>query len=392
MTMAAEAKLSRRQFVRRAVIGVGSVALGARVLDDFFVHPGRSGFRIGFRGDAPESLWRWSRKALWQERRGDVVRCSLCPHECVLGDDDRGFCRTRVVKNGLLYTLAFGNPCAIHVDPIEKKPLFHYLPTSPILSIATAGCNLRCLNCQNWEISQRRPEDTRNADWMPERLVEAASAKSIPAIAYTYSEPLVAYEYVLESARLARQAGIRNVLVTAGYIYERPLRELLQYIDAVTLDLKAFSGRIYRRLAAGRLDPVLRAVRVIREEGVWLELSNLLVTGISDDMDDVSRLCEWITENVGGDVPFHFLRFHPDYRLERLPPTPIETLDRARDRARAAGLRFVYLGNVPGHGDENTHCPRDGRLLIERRGYLVLRNELVEGRCPCGEPIAGVWT
>ncbi|RMD83570.1 MAG: AmmeMemoRadiSam system radical SAM enzyme [Candidatus Dadabacteria bacterium] len=390
--MAAETFMSRRLFVRRALIGTGAAILGLHALDEFYLHPGRTGFSIGFRNDAPEHLWRFSREALWYERRGELVRCILCPHECILGDNDRGFCRTRVVKEGSLYTIAYGNPCAVHVDPIEKKPLFHYLPTAPILSIATAGCNLRCLNCQNWQISQARPEDTRNADLMPERLVETAERHRIPAIAYTYSEPLVAYEYVRDSAQLARSHGIRNVLVTAGYINENPLRELLRHTDAVTLDVKAFSGRIYRKLSGGRLEPVLKAIQIIREQGVWLELSTLLVTGISDDLDDIERLCAWIAGNVGPDVPLHFLRFHPDYRLRRLPPTPVETLEKARERARRAGLRFVYVGNVPGHEGENTYCPRDGRLLIERRGYLVLRNELVDGRCPCGEPIAGVWT
>ncbi len=388
----AKENLSRRLFVRQALVGTGAALVGLKVLDEFFLHPGQSGFSIGFRNDAPETLWRWSRKADFFERSGRLVRCLLCPHLCILGENDRGFCRTRVVKNGELYTVAYGNPCSVHVDPIEKKPLFHFHPTMPILSLAIAGCNLRCLNCQNWEISQKRPEDTRNGDLMPEKLVTLTHERGIPAIAYTYSEPIVFYEYVADSARLARGADIRNVIVTAGYISEKPLRSLLQTIDAVTLDLKAFSRRIYRKLASGRLDPVLEAIRIIREEGVWLELSNLLVTGVSDDMDDVSRLCRWIAREAGEEIPFHFLRFHPDYRLKTLPPTPLRTLEEARSRAHDAGLKFVYLGNVPNHEAENTYCPRDGRLLIERRGYLVLKNNMVNGRCQCGEQIPGVWT
>ncbi len=386
-----EESISRRLFVRRAIVGAGSALVGFKVLDDFFLHPGRSGFSIGFRNDAPVALWRWCREADYYEREGKLVRCLLCPHLCILGENDRGFCRTRVVKGGRLHTIAYGNPCSIHLDPIEKKPLFHFLPTMPILSLATAGCNLRCLNCQNWEISQKRPEDTENADLMPEQLVALTRARGIGAIAYTYSEPIVFYEYVADSAALARASHIRNVLVTAGYISEEPLRALLCSVDAVTLDLKAFSRRIYRKLSQGRLDPVLKAAKIIREEGVWLELSNLLVTGVSDDMGDVSRLCHWIAREVGADVPFHFLRFHPDYRLRTLPPTPVATLEEARRRALEAGLKFVYVGNVPNHEAENTYCPRDGRLLIERRGYLVVRNNLVGGRCPCGEEIPGVW-
>lgn len=387
-----EERVSRRLFVRQAVIGAGSALLGLKALDDFLLHPGQTGFSIGFRNDAPARLWRWSREADFYERRGKLVRCLLCPHLCILGENDRGFCRTRVVKNGKLYTIAYGNPCSVHLDPIEKKPLYHFLPTMPILSLATAGCNLRCLNCQNWEISQKRPEETENGDLMPEQLVSATRQRRIQAIAYTYSEPIVYYEYVADSAAIAHRANIRNVLVTAGYITEEPLRVLLRSVDAVTLDLKAFSRRIYRKLSRGRLDPVLLAARVIREEGVWLELSNLLVPGVSDDMDDVSNLCRWIAREVGKDVPFHFLRFHPDYRLRTLPPTPVRTLEEARQRALEAGLKFVYVGNVPDHEAENTYCPRDGRLLIERRGYLVTQNNLTDGHCTCGEKIPGVWT
>lgn len=385
------APVDRRSFLRAGVLGAGGAFVGGWTLRDVFLDPGKGRFTAGFRSDAPAQLGRYSREADHYETHGDTVRCMLCPHSCLLEEGDRGFCRVRVVKGRRLHTIAYGNACAVHIDPIEKKPFYHFLPQTLIFSLATAGCNLRCLNCQNWEISQAKPEETAASDLMPDRIVEVATAQAIPSVAYTYSEPLIFYEYVKDTALRARARGVRNALVTAGFINPGPLRELLKTIDAVTLDLKAFSNHFYKRISGARLDPVLETIRVIRQEGVWLEVSNLVVPGLSDDPDDVHAFCRWLVEEIGPDQPLHFLRFHPDYRLRHLPSTPVATLEVCREAARAAGLRYVYLGNVPGHEAQNTYCPRDGRLLVQREGYRSDLRGLADGRCVCGERIPGVW-
>ena len=385
----------RRKFVKQCVMGACGLGLGAAAIDDLLLDPGASGRRLrrGFAHDAPAQLWQWAREASWYEAGDDrTVRCLLCPHRCVLAEDDRGFCRTRVVKEGKLHTLVYGNPCSLHLDPMEKKPLYHFLPGQPILSLATAGCNLRCLNCQNWQISQTRPEDLQHYDLPPAGLVDAATQRQIPAIAYTYSDPIIFYEYARDTAALARKRGIRNVLVTAGYIEEAPLRDLCQVTDAANVDLKSFSNDFYKQIAQATLQPVLRALQVMRDEGVWVEVTRLIVPTHSDDLDDIRAMCGWLAAELGPDTPLHFSRFHPAYKLQGLPPTPGETLDEAYRIAREEGLRYVFVGNLPGHPARDTVCPSCRRPVIERRGMGVHSNQLdPQGRCPCGERIAGVW-
>jgi pyruvate formate lyase activating enzyme len=380
----------RRRFVKRCLAGCGALAVGAAGLADLL--GGEEPLALGFRGDAAAPLDAFSRPAAFSTAVGRLVRCDLCPHRCVLAEDDRGFCRARVVKGGRLHTVAYGNLCSVAVDPIEKKPLYHYLPGAPILSVAAGGCNLRCLNCQNWEIAQARPADVQRTALSPEALVALARARSIPAVAFTYSEPLVSYEYVRDAAALAREAGIRTVLVTAGFVEEAPLRALARSLDAVTLDVKAFRDRFYREVAGGRLAPVLRTLEVLREEGVWVEASLLVVPGLSGAPDEAGELAAWLARRLGPGTPFHLLRFHPAHRLQALPPTPIPAMEEARRAALAAGLRHVYLGNVPGSDANHTRCARCGRLLVERHGFTVARLDLAGGRCPCGEPVPGVFT
>ncbi|GAB4344837.1 MAG: AmmeMemoRadiSam system radical SAM enzyme [Desulfobulbaceae bacterium] len=382
---------SRRRFVKHCFMTGCGLALGAWSLEDYFSGEKNAGLRVGFRNDAPPNLGPWSREADWYEVRAGMIHCTLCPHRCVLGENDRGFCRTRVVKHARLHTIAYGNPCSVHIDPVEKKPLYHFLPGSPILSVATGGCNLRCLNCQNWQISQAKPDELRNHDLPPERLAEAARQRRIPAIAYTYSEPLVFYEYVRDTALPARESKIRNVLVTAGYIEEGPLRALCGVVDAANVDLKGFSDRFYRKVCSARLEPVKQALKIMREEGVWLEVTKLTVPTLSDDMDDLRVMCDWMAETLGVSTPLHLSRFHPQYRLQHLPPTPVDTLYRAREVAMEAGLHFVYVGNVPDSPFQNTACPQCGETVIRRKGFLVIENRLARGRCPCGEEIPGVW-
>jgi pyruvate formate lyase activating enzyme len=379
----------RRRFLKRCLAGGSAAALGLAALEDLLGAPEPLG--LGFRNDAAGPLDAFSRPASWSRAEGSLVRCELCPHRCVLGENDRGFCRARAVKGGRLHTLAYGNLCSAQVDPIEKKPLYHFLPRAPILSVAMGGCNLRCLNCQNWEISQKRPEEVKRLELLPDALVAAAAARGIPALAFTYSEPLVSFEYVRDAAGLARAAGLRTVLVTAGFAEEGPVRELARVVDAVTLDVKAFRERAYRDVAGARLAPVLRTLEVLREEGVWVEASFLMVTGLTDGADEVGRFAAWLARTLGPGTPFHLLRFFPEHRLRERPPTPIAALEAARARALDAGLRFVYLGNVPGSDANDTRCPRCGRTVVERRGWVVSRFDLAGGRCPCGEAIPGVF-
>ena len=341
----------------------------------------------------PSGLSKWSREADWYEAvpgRAEVS-CLLCPHQCILDENGRGRCRVRVARQGRLYTAAYGNPCAVHVDPIEKKPLYHFLPASRAFSIATAGCNLRCINCQNWEISQSRPEDTQNFDLPPGRVCESARQQGCKSIAYTYSEPLVFYEYVYDAAQLARAQGVKNVLVTAGYINPRPLRKLCKVIDAANIDLKGFSNATYRKLNSASLTPVLRTLEIMKEERIWIELGTLVVPAYSDDFDEIRAMTKWIVHHLGADTPFHLLRFYPAFKLTRLAPTPVDTMLRAYAVAKEAGLKFVYLGNLPAAQGQDTECPKCGRIVIERLGYRVSRNSTVGGSCPCGQSIAGVW-
>jgi pyruvate formate lyase activating enzyme len=292
---------------------------------------------------------------------------------------------------GELRTLVYGKPCSIHVDPMEKKPLFHFLPGSPVLSIATAGCNLHCRFCQNWEISQRPPEETENFDLPPEQVVALAVKNRCPAIAYTYNDPVVYYEYAYDTSKLAREKGIRNVLVTAGYINEKPLRELCTVIDAAHVDLKGDDDH-YREICSGTLAPVQRTIEIMKKAGVWVEVINLVVPTLNDSPEKIRWLAKWLFDAVGPDVPLHFSRFHPIYRLKNLPPTPVETLRQAHGIAREIGLRYVYIGNVSGLEQESTFCPKCGKIVIGRKAYFVGEKNLQDGKCAfCGETIAGVW-
>jgi len=324
--------------------------------------------------------------------QGRYVRCGLCPHRCVLAEGERGTCRVRENRGGKLYTFVYGNPCAVHVDPIEKKPFYHFLPGTNALSLATAGCNLRCQYCQNHTISQHPPEEVESHDAPPEAVVTATAQSGAPTIAYTYSEPIVFYEYVLDTARLARRAGLRNVVISAGYINPEPLRELCRAVDAIKVDLKGVNEDFYRQVCGGTLAPVLEAIRVIHEMGVHLEIVNLVVPTLNDDLTELRALAGWVMETLGPDVPLHFSRFHPDYQLMNLPPTPLETLEAARQTALDVGLHYVYMGNVPGHEGNHTYCPNCGQMIVRRAGMATAALKVVDGRCGyCQTPIAGVW-
>ena len=332
------------------------------------------------------------REALFYIETAKGIMCQICPNECTPKRGELSDCRNRINKDDKLYTMAYGNPCAIHIDPIEKKPLNHFLPTSKSFSIATAGCNLACLNCQNWTISQTSPTETRNYDLMPEAVVQQALENHCETIAYTYSEPITYFEYTCDTARLAHEKGVRNILVSAGYINPEPQKYLIKNIDGANIDLKSFDENLYLKLNGGKLQPVLDSLKLFRESGVWLEITNLVVPSWTDDMDMIARMCDWLYDNGFEDVPLHFSRFHPMYKLTQLPPTPVSTLVKARETALKAGLKFVYIGNVPGNDASNTYCPACHKLIIERRGYSILQFNLTAGKCNfCGEVIPGVW-
>ncbi len=294
--------------------------------------------------------------------------------------------------DGKLYSLVYGNPCAVHIDPIEKKPLFHFYPKSKVFSIATAGCNLRCKFCQNWHISQSRPEETTNYNLPPTKLIEEIKKSGCSIIAYTYTEPTIFYEYMLETAKLAHQNGIKNVMHSAGFINPEPLRELCKYLDAANVDLKGFNEEYYGKICAGSLQPVLESLKTIKEQGVWLEVTNLIVPGLNDNPEEIEQMCIWIKENLGTEMPVHFSRFYPTYKLKNLFPTAVESLEKAREIALNVGLKYVYIGNVGGHYGETTYCPKCGKVLIRRVGYRILENNIVDAKCKfCGEKIAGIW-
>jgi pyruvate formate lyase activating enzyme len=325
---------------------------------------------------------------------GKRVQCDLCPRRCALIPGGRGFCGVRENQDGTLVTLVYGRPCSLHVDPIEKKPLFHVRPGAAAFSIATVGCNLRCLFCQNWEISQAAPEDVegRTRSLSPEEVIEAVRRSGAPVIAYTYTEPTVFYEYMFDIARLAQEAGILNVMHSAGYINEEPLRRLCPYLTAANIDLKGFNERFYGEFSFGNLQDVLRTLKILDEEGVWVEVTNLLIPGLNDTPEEIRRMCVWIRDNLGPETPLHFSRFWPLYKLKHLAPTPAGKLEEARRIAQDVGLKYVYIGNIGGHPGEDTFCPKCGKLIIDRAGYVIRRNDIKDGACAfCGEKIEGRW-
>ncbi|MEW6522141.1 MAG: AmmeMemoRadiSam system radical SAM enzyme [Bacillota bacterium] len=321
------------------------------------------------------------------------VRCELCPRHCELADGQRAPCRVRENRQGVGYTLVYGNPALVQDDPVERKPFFHVVPGSRALSVSTAGCNLTCQFCEVWDLALVEPEEVHAYDMPPETLVAHARASGVRAISYAFGEPVVFYEYMAAVASLAREAGLMNLLHTAGYITPGPLIELTKNLDAVNVDLKSFDAAFYREVVGGELDTVLASLKLLREAGVHLEITNIVIPTLNDDMETIGRMCRWIAHELGPDVPLHFARFYPLYRLSALPRTPVTTLERARDTAREAGLKFVYLAKVTGHDGENTFCPGCGEMVIRRVGFVIAGMNLESGGCRfCGTAIPGRWS
>lgn len=328
------------------------------------------------------------KEALFYEKLNDLVRCRLCPRRCTIKPGNVGYCRARKNVGGKLHSLVYGKPVAVNIDPIEKKPFYHFHPGSTALSIGTIGCNFSCKYCQNWEMSQASFEDLPHIEFPPEKAVEEAIRYGCVGISYTYNEPTVFYEYTLETAKLAKEKGLTNTYVTNGCIEEEPLVKISPYLDAANIDLKGFDEKFYREICGAELEWVLRSIKSYVRHKIWIELTNLVVPGKNDDLEEIKEMCEWIIENCGDHTPLHFSRFFPAYKMLNLPPTPIETLERAWKVAKDAGLKYVYIGNVPGHPYDNTYCYSCGKLVIKRLGFEVLEFKIREGKCyNCGAKI-----
>ncbi len=346
-----------------------------------------------FKGDAPAKLWKWSHEGfLYKKKENNKVVCGVCPNRCVLAPGDRSICRSKVNMDGTLYSLTYGNPCAVNLDPIEKKPLYHFIPRSTAFSIATAGCNFRCLNCQNWEVSQAKPHEVRHYELFPSEAVDAAQRSGAKSIAYNYSEAITFIEYMIDVARIAKEKGLYNLFISNGYINKKPLLELCKVLNAANIDFKSLDDTIYRKLNGGRLKPVLNTLKTLHENKIHFEMATLVVPGYTDDTEMIKKMCGWILTNLGPDYPLHFLRFFSKYKLDRLPPTPVSTLIRLRELAMAEGVRYVYVGNIPGHKGNNTYCHNCKRLLIKRQGFFIPTYNLESNRCKfCKTVIPGVW-
>lgn len=359
------------------------------------VVPPRLARSQGLFGGQNSSSGKLSRhKALnYTKLKGKMVRCELCPRGCVVPDGGRGYCRIRENDGGDYYLVVYGRPCTAHIDPIEKKPFFHYLPGTAAFSLAAAGCNMSCKFCQNWQISQPKPEELENFALSPQECVSAAKRAGCPTIALTYTEPIVYYEYTLDIAKASPAAKIGTVMVSAGYIRTRPLRDLLKHLSAVKIDLKSFRDDYYRKVCGTTLAPVLETLKTIKASGVWLEIVNLVLPTLNDSDKEHKQMFEWIIKNLGDSVPVHLTRFYPMYQMRNLPPTPKSTLQRLHKLAKDVGLKFPYIGNVPGDPASNTYCPKCGRLLIKRRGYAIDNVGILDSKCKfCGEPIPGKWS
>jgi pyruvate formate lyase activating enzyme len=328
----------------------------------------------------------------YEKTGGNRVRCLLCPRSCLIGKGERGYCRVRENRGGVLFSLVYAQPCALHLDPIEKKPFFHFLPGTQAVSLSTVGCNLACKFCQNWQISQARPEDVETTRTPPASIVDRAISLRAPSVAFTYAEPVVYIEYVQDVAKLAREKNIKSVVVSNGYLRTEPLLDLCRLVDAIKIDLKAFEEPYYRDICNATLRPVLDTILEIHKRGIWLELVYLVVPTLNDGTAGIGNMARWISANLGPDVPIHFSRFYPQYRLENLPPTPVSALDAAYEICRTEGLRYVYVGNVPGHPAESTYCPNCSRKIVARSGYRIESLDIRDGACRfCSHPIPGVW-
>ena len=378
---------SRREFIKDCTKRAGCVSLAAGVLSNFYTAHASIDLDLQNSDQFPPVEAKY-----YKQLENDRVECLLCPRDCKVADLERGYCGVRENMGGKYYTLVHSRVCAVNVDPIEKKPLFHYLPGTKAFSIATAGCNVECKFCQNWQISQFRPEQVDSLKLSPEEVARQAKKSGALTVAYTYSEPVIFYEYMYDTVIAANKAGIGNVMISNGFIMKEPLIELCKHLSAVKIDFKAFSEKFYKEVCSGELKPVLDTLITLKEIGIWFELVVLIIPTLNDNQEEIKDMCKWIMKNIGPDVPIHFTRFHSTYKIKNLPPTPIKTLEMARDAALEAGINYPYVGNVPGHPGEHTYCPKCKEIVIERIGFFIRKNLIKDKNCEsCNHPIAGVW-
>ncbi len=326
-------------------------------------------------------------------KKGTTVQCFTCAHRCTIPEGKRGICGVMENQNGVLYSLVYGKIIALHVDPIEKKPLFHFYPGASALSLATVGCNFRCLNCQNADISQMPRDQHRigGKEISPEEIVESAKRALCPIISYTYTEPAIYFDYAYDTCVLAEKNGIQNTFVTNGYFTEESVRLVALVLHGANIDLKSFRDETYRRICGAKLQPVLDTIQLMKTLGVWVEVTTLIIPGVNDSELELKEIAQFIY-SVDPGIPWHVTRFYPHYKMMDRPPTPIETVQRAREIGMEVGLKFVYTGNIPGEQGENTFCPQCKTLLIERRGFQIRKYQIQGNACAkCGTRIEGVW-
>lgn len=378
---------SRREFLKAVTGSICSTTIASESLE----HSGIFGFLRESEARADELP---VKESMYYKKLENLrIQCEICPRKCSVADLERGYCGNKENRDGKYYTLVYSRPCAVHVDPIEKKPLFHYLPSTSALSIATAGCNIECKFCQNWQFSQFRPEQVKNFNLPPEEIVRLAKEHRTPTIAYTYAEPVVFYAYMYDTAKLAKKEGIRSVMISNGYINEEPLVELCKQLSAVKVDLKAFTEKFYKEICSGELKPVLQRLETLKKIGIWYEIVVLIIPTLNDSEKEIREMSMWIRDHLGSEVPVHFSRFYPTYKIKNLPRTPVKSLELARKIAMEVGLKYVYLGNVPGHEGENTYCPNCRKVIIRRIGFEILEKNMEDGKCRfCKYSIVGVWS
>ncbi|MCX7973371.1 MAG: AmmeMemoRadiSam system radical SAM enzyme [Candidatus Aminicenantes bacterium] len=348
-------------------------------------------------GIKPKKIYSFNENSIkkawfFKKDENEFVRCQLCFRGCSIAHKKRGFCRVRENRKGELYSLVYGKPAGLQIDPIELEPMYHLVPGHRNLCVYTASCNFRCKHCHNWPITHFPPEQIRSYDLTPEKIVEETIRQNCQSISFSINEPTIFYEMMIEVAQLAKKRGLLTLCHTNGGIRKAPLLELLPFLDAVTVDLKAFTSKFYEEISQAKIEPVLETLLTIREANKHLEIVNLIIPTLNDHLEDIKKMCRWIAENLGKDTPLHFTRFSPAHKITHLPPTPIKTLEEARTVAMAEGLRFVYIGNVVGHPGNSTYCPNCGHKVIERSHFVVKKNLIKEGKCPfCGEKIPGIW-
>jgi len=380
--------ISRRKFIKDCIQKGTAVAVASKAINDFSYD---NSILANTPNETPKTL---TEAMFYKQHDGVMIQCTLEPRGCIVNNQERGYCGAKENRDGKYYSLVYSRPSAVYVEPVETDHFYHVHPGSQFLGLGTAGCNLGCKFCETWHLSQVRPEETEVQNLSPEDAVQLAQTKGCKIIDFTYNDPVICYEYLLETAKLAKKNGIITLCHTAGYINEEPLRALLKQIDAINVDLKGFAEDYYSRICGVELKHVLNTLKTIKQEKVMIEITNLLVTGHNDSKDNISSMISWIADNLGDDIPLHFSRFFPNYQLLEPLATPEETLEMAHDIAKSSGIKYVYIDNVPGHEYESTYCPSCKTKLVQRDGSEITVLDMdKDGNCKkCGARVPGIWS